>query len=153
MKIKILSVGKVKQSFILAGEEEYLGRMKSFARWELIEVPNAGEMPEAQMKKAEAETALAKVEKDEFLIVLDEHGKTFSSPDFAAYLQSKMNQGRSSFCFAIGGAYGWDEVVRKKADLRLSLSPMTFTYQMTRLILIEQLYRSMTILRGVSYHK
>ena len=153
MRIKIISVGKIKQSFVHEGEGEYLQRMKSFAQLRLVEVPTSTELPEAQMKQAECAAVLGKVDSGEYLVVLDEGGKQLTSKQFAALLQTQMNQGTSSFCFAIGGAYGWDDQVRKEADLVLSLSAMTFPYQMTRLILVEQLYRAMTLLKGIPYHK
>jgi 23S rRNA (pseudouridine1915-N3)-methyltransferase len=153
MRIKIISVGKIKQSFVHEGEQEYLTRMKSFAQLSLLEVPTSTELPETQMKQAEAAAVLGKIESSDYFVVLDERGKQLSSKDFAALLQNQMNQGTSNFCFAIGGASGWDESVRKEADLVLSLSAMTFPYQMTRLILVEQLYRAMTILKGIPYHK
>lgn len=153
MRIKIISVGKIKQSFVHEGEGEYLARMKSFAQLRLVEVPTSTELPEAQMKQAEGAAVLAKVDASEYFVVLDESGKQHTSKQFAALLQAQMNQGTSSFCFAIGGASGWDAAVRKEADLVLSLSSMTFPYQMTRLILVEQLYRAMTILKGIPYHK
>ena len=153
MRIKIISVGKIKQSFVQEGENEYLVRMKGFAQLSLVEVPTSTELPEAQMKQAECAAVLGKIETADFFVVLDEAGKQHTSKQFAALLQNQMNQGTSSFCFAIGGAYGWDEKVRKEADLVLSLSALTFPYQMTRLILVEQLYRAMTILKGIPYHK
>ena len=153
MRIKIISVGKIKQSFVQEGESEYLTRMKGFAQLSLVEVPTSTELPEAQMKQAECAAVLTKVDPSGYLFVLDEAGKQHTSKQFAALLQTQMNQGTSNFCFAIGGAYGWDDKVRKEADMVLSLSAMTFPYQMTRLILVEQLYRAMTILKGIPYHK
>lgn len=153
MKIKLISVGRVKQDFVLAGEDEYLARMRSFAEIQRIEVQAATELPELQMKEQETQAVLKKVSDADFLVVLDETGKTLTSPQFASFLQTRMNHGDSSFCFAIGGAYGWSNTMRQEADYVLSLSAMTFTYQMSRLILVEQLYRAMTILKGVSYHK
>ena len=153
MKIKIISVGKVKQAFVLDGEAEYLPRLKSFAAIKFIEVGSRAELPEVQMKRSEAEAVIEKIEPADFVVVLDEAGKKFTSPEFSKTLQGQMNAGRSSFCFAIGGAYGWDESIREKADILLSLSPMTFTYQMTRLVLVEQIYRAMTLIKGIPYHK
>ncbi len=151
--IKIISVGKIKQDFVLAGEEQYLTRLRSFADFELVEVPAQSEHPESVMKELEAKAVLSKVEQGEYLIILDESGKSMTSQQMASWLQGLWNQGRSQLCFAIGGSFGWDASVKTKAQAVLSLSPMTFTYQMTRLILIEQLYRAMTILKGIAYHK
>ena len=152
-RIKILSVGKIKQDFVLAGEQEYLTRLKSFADIRLVEVPAQSEHPEAAMKELEAKAALSKIDQGEYLIVLDERGKSRTSPEFAEWLQGLLNQGRSQICFAIGGSFGWEQSIKEKAQAVISLAPMTFTYQMTRLILIEQIYRAMTILKGIAYHK
>jgi 23S rRNA (pseudouridine1915-N3)-methyltransferase len=153
MRIKIISVGKVKQPFVLEGESEYLPRMKGFAQITIREVATSTELPEAQMKQAEAKAVLALVEPGDYFVVLDERGKSLTSHQLAQDFQNRMNQGVSSFCFAIGGAYGWDESIKEKASAVLSLSSMTFPYQLTRLILVEQLYRAMTILKGIPYHK
>lgn len=153
MQTKIISVGKVRQSFVLEGEQEYVQRLKSFMNLQLIEVESRAELPEVSMKREEAASVLKRVAERDLFIVLDERGKQLSSPQLAAWLGTQLNSGKSDFCFAIGGAYGWDEEVKKKAVLTLSLSTLTFTYQMTRLILIEQLYRALTIMKGIPYHK
>lgn len=146
-------MGKVKQSFVLEGEAEYLERLKPFVDVQLIEVPSQSEQPESVMKELEAKSVLKKVERSDFLIILDERGKSMTSQEFAAWVQNLWNQGKSSLAFAIGGSFGWDNSVKEQAHAVVSLSPMTFTYQMTRLVLIEQIYRAMSILRGSSYHK
>ncbi|MBX7142902.1 MAG: 23S rRNA (pseudouridine(1915)-N(3))-methyltransferase RlmH [Oligoflexia bacterium] len=153
MHAKIISVGRVRQNFVLQGEQEYLVRLKPLLGLELIEVEARAELPEVSMKREEAANASKRIADRDVLVVLDERGKQFSSTQLSAWMANQMNNGKSDFCFAIGGAYGWDEEFKKKAALVLSLSPLTFTYQMTRLILIEQLYRALTIMKGIPYHK
>lgn len=153
MQIKIVSVGKVKQRFVLDGEGEFLPRLRGDTKVELIEVDAATELPESQAKVKEGAAVLSKVKPGELFIVLDERGSTLSSPDLARFLQDEMTRGRSSFTFAIGGFHGWDPELLKRAHRVISLSSLTFTYQMTRLILVEQIYRAMTIIKGVPYHR
>ncbi|NMC62554.1 MAG: 23S rRNA (pseudouridine(1915)-N(3))-methyltransferase RlmH [SAR324 cluster bacterium] len=155
MKIRILSVSKTKQGFIEDGEEEYLKRIRSFASIERIEigVASSSSLSQTELLSKEAQQLLSKIRKDEFLIVLDEHGKEFNSKQFASYLYDKQKEGVSKFCFVIGGAYGLDKKIKEKAKIMLSLSRLTFPYQLTRLILIEQLYRAFSIIAGNPYHK
>lgn len=153
MHIKIISVGKVKQRFVLDGEAEFLPRMRSDAKVELIEIEAATDLPEAQAKAREAEAVLARVRPSELLVVLDERGRSLSSVELAQLIETELGRGKSSFVFAIGGFHGWDPSIVKKAHRTISLSSLTFTYQMTRLILVEQLYRAMTIRKGVPYHR
>lgn len=153
MQIKIISVGRVKQRFVLEGEAEFLPRLKGDAKVELLEVDAATELPEPQAKVKEGAAVLAKLKASDVFIVLDERGKSLTSPELARLLQDEMTRGRSSFTFAIGGFHGWDPDILKRAHKVISLSSLTFTYQMTRLILIEQIYRAMTIIKGVPYHR
>ena len=155
MKIRILSPSRTKQSFILQGEEEYLKRLRSFAQIERIEIPVSApsSLPERDVMKMERDAISSRVRKDEFLIVLDEKGKELTSPAFASFLDRRMQSGDSRLAFIIGGAFGIDPALKKSADFTLSLSTLTFPYQLTRLILIEQLYRAFSILKGIPYHK
>jgi 23S rRNA (pseudouridine1915-N3)-methyltransferase len=153
MQIKIISVGRVKQRFVLDGEGEFIPRLKGDTRIDLIEVEAATDLPEAQAKIREGEAVISKVKPNDLFIVLDEKGKSMSSPEFAHLFQTEMTRGRSSFIFAIGGFHGWAPEVLKRAHRVVSLSSLTFTYQMTRLILVEQIYRAMTIIKGVPYHR
>jgi len=155
MKIRILSVSKIREDFIRKGEDEYLKRLKSFVQLERIEIGAdfSSSLSETQILAKEAELILSKLKKDEFLIILDENGKDFTSHEFASYLDDKMLHGVSNFCFVIGGAFGLDKTVKKEAGLLLSLSHMTFPYQISHLLLIEQLYRAFTVIKGIPYHK
>ena len=155
MKITVVSVGKTKQSFIKEGEEEYLPRILAWAPFEIKELgsESSNATPVEVAKEREA-TALKKFLKEgDHLVILDERGTKMTSEKFAQFFRSKMNEGTKRVVFAIGGAYGWPESLTKEAPATLSLSPMTFTYQMTRLILVEQIYRALSLVKGVPYHK
>ena len=154
VKIRIYSIGRVRQDFVRSGEDEFLTRLKSWAKIELIEIAaSAAEAQSEAAKEEEAARVLAKVSAGEFLFVLDELGKALSSKELAVEFSKLMNRGQSDISFAIGGFHGWSETIMKRANFKLSLSRFTFTYQMSRLILVEQLYRVSTIIKGVPYHK
>ena len=145
MKLRVLSVGKVKQQFVLEGEAEYLKRLKPWVKLEVCEVE--------PKKEDDSAAVFSKLKPGEFFVALDERGKRLNSKQFADFLAQEMSGGRSAITFAIGGASGWSEQVRGKAGLVLSLSDLTFPYQLTRLILVEQIYRAFTIIKGQPYHK
>lgn len=155
MKIRLITMSKVKESFVLSGEQEYLKRLGREARLELIELDavKGGNLPKGEVMAKEAKALLAKLKSSDYLIVLDALGTHYSSEGFADSIQNLMSTGKSEVSFAIGGAFGWDESVLKRANAKLSLSKLTFPYQMTRLILIEQLYRAFAIIGGRAYHK
>jgi 23S rRNA (pseudouridine1915-N3)-methyltransferase len=155
MSIRIVSLGRVKESFVLEGEGEYLKRLKKYCKVELLELdaPKSSALSEDELKDREASLFLSKMKRDEFLIVLDERGKQLASPELSKLMQERFLGGQPDICFAIGGAYGWHDSVRTRANFLWSLSKLTFTYQMTRLILTEQIYRAFTIIKGEPYHK
>lgn len=158
MKIRILAVGKLKEKYLLQGVAEYEKRLSPFASVELIETREE-RMPESP-SEAEKEDALKKeganllhlVPEKSFLIALDVSGELLSSEALAEKIAALALQGKSDLTFLIGGAFGISAAVRKCADLRLSFSPMTFTHQMVRLLLYEQVYRAFKINRGEKYH-
>lgn len=155
MKIVILSVGRVRQSFVLEGEGEYLQRIKGSFSVELVELgmDSPESMSPAEVQNREGEVLLKKIASYDYVIALDERGKSVTSHQLSDVLQARMNAGTKSVCFIIGGAFGLSEKVRQEADSVLSLSSLTFPHQVTRLILVEQLYRAHTLMRGISYHK
>jgi 23S rRNA (pseudouridine1915-N3)-methyltransferase len=116
------------------------------------DIKNVKNLSEAQQKEKEGELILSKLAATDQLILLDENGTTFSSVEFSDYLQKKMNAGIKTLVFVIGGPYGFSEEVYKKAQGKVSLSEMTFSHQMVRLFVIEQIYRGFTILRNEPYH-
>lgn len=155
MKIKIICIGKTGKSFLVDGENEYSTRLKRYIAVERIEIPDikqAKNLSVDQIKRQEGELILAKVQPGDQLFLLDEHGKTFTSEKFADFLQQRFNAGGHALTLVIGGAYGFSDEVYQAAQGKISLSEMTFSHQMVRMILFEQLYRAMTILRGEPYH-
>ncbi len=146
MKIKIVTIGKLKEKFLIDGVNEYLKRIKSFAKIEIAEIPECKTVDE------EGQKLLAQILRESFKIVLDVSGAELTSENFAKKIAELNLHGVSSLTFIIGGAFGLSEEVRRAADFRLSLSQMTFTHQFARLILVEQIYRAFKINRGEPYH-
>ena len=158
MKIRIVAVGKLKEKYLREGVAEYAKRLAPFASVELLETreeymaENPSEAQSQQTLAKEGERLLRLVQERSFLIVLDVKGKLLSSEALAKELASLALQGQSDLTFLIGGAFGLSPAVRERADLRISFSPMTFTHQMVRLLLYEQIYRAFKINRGEKYH-
>ena len=155
MKIKLIVVGKTKSKYLVDGEIEYEKRLKHYTKFEEITIPDvkhSGKLSESELKKKEGQMILAKLENSEHVILLDDKGKSHSSIEFANFLQQKMNCGLKSLVFVIGGPYGFSDEVYQSANLKLSLSKMTFSHQMIRMIFKEQLYRGFSVLRGEKYH-
>ena len=154
MTTTLLFVGKTTDAHIEALCQEYLKRLTHYlpVRVQVIpELRNTKAMTPDQQKQAEGELILRAVPQSAELILLDEHGREYRSIEFAQQIQKKMSSGRDIF-FAIGGPYGFSQAVYARANSKISLSQMTFSHQMVRLFLIEQIYRAMTILRGEPYH-
>ena len=158
MKIRIVAAGKLKEKYLREGVAEYEKRLAPFASVELRETreeymaENPSEAQRQQTLAKEGERLLRLVPEKSFLIVLDVKGKLLSSEVLAKELTSLALQGQSDLTFLIGGAFGLSQAVRERADLRISFSPMTFTHQMVRLLLYEQIYRAFKINRGEKYH-
>ena len=158
MKIRIVAVGKLKEKYLREGVAEYAKRLAPFASVELLETreeymaENPSEAQRQQTLAKEGERLLRLVPERSFLIVLDVKGKLLSSEALAKELASLALQGQSDLTFLIGGAFGLSPAVRDRADLRISFSPMTFTHQMVRLLLYEQIYRAFKINRSEKYH-
>ena len=155
MTIKLLAVGKTDSTLLQELIAEYENRLKHYIKFEIEIIPdikNAKNLSETQQKEKEGELILKKIHSTSILVLLDENGKQFSSIDFATYLQKKMNSGIKQLVFVIGGPYGFSEAVYKKAQAKISLSKMTFSHQMVRLFIVEQIYRGFTILKNEPYH-
>jgi 23S rRNA (pseudouridine1915-N3)-methyltransferase len=134
--------------------DEYQQRLKHYVPFELVVIPdvkNAKSLSQEQLKTAEGEALLARLTPSMDVILLDEHGKEFRSIEYADFLQKKMSSGKD-LALVIGGAYGFSPAVFARANGKLSLSQMTFSHQMIRIMAIEQIYRAMTILRNEPYH-
>jgi 23S rRNA (pseudouridine1915-N3)-methyltransferase len=154
MKVKLICIGKTGKDFLVAGENEYINRLKHYVQLERIEIPdikNAKKLTFKQVKDTEGKEILAKAGNDK-IYLLDERGKTFSSVSFSQFIQQQFNLGGKAIVFVIGGAYGFSDDVYAKASGKISLSTMTFSHQMIRMIFFEQLYRAMTILNNEPYH-
>ena len=155
MKIKLIVVGKTNSTYLLEGEREYEKRLKHYTKFEEIIIPDikqSGKLSENELKKKEGQLILGKLENSDHVILLDDKGKSYSSIDFANFLQQKMNNSFKSLVFVVGGAFGFSDKVYQRANSKVSLSKMTFSHQMIRLIFKEQLYRGFSILRGQKYH-
>lgn len=158
MKIKIYCIGKIKEQYLKDGIEEYKKRLLPYTNIEIIEVldskakdnPNSSDLKKA--KDEEGERVL-KLLKNDYLIGLDMNKKEYISEDFAEYLNKKLVEGGSNLSFVIGGSYGLSDALKTRCNDSISLSKMTFLHQMTRLILLEQIYRSFKILNNETYHK
>lgn len=155
MNIKLVAIGKTDSKELQALVDEYRKRLTFYVRFDLEILPdikNAKNLSEAQQKEKEGELILSKLSSTDQLVLLDENGKSYSSVAFAQELQKKMNQGIKTLVLVIGGPYGFSQEVYARANGKISLSAMTFSHQMVRLFIVEQLYRAFTILRGEPYH-
>lgn len=159
VNISIVTVGKLKEKYLKQGIEEYLKRLGSYAKVEVIEVPDEkapeelSETEMIQVKQKEGERILAKIGLDTYVIALAINGKLKSSEELADTLDKLATYGKSKIAFVIGGSLGVSDEVLKRADEQLSFSKMTFPHQLMRLILVEQIYRAFRINRGEPYHK
>lgn len=151
-QVTVYYFGKSKYSFIEEGAQLFCDRIKHYTRFESIELtPKYKSRVPLKVKKLEAELLSRKLKKGDFVILLDENGKTFNSRAFASQL-GKWQMSHSSIVFVIGGAFGFDELLLQRCNSKLSLSDMTYSHQLIKLIFFEQLYRGFTILKGESYH-
>ncbi|WP_338410256.1 23S rRNA (pseudouridine(1915)-N(3))-methyltransferase RlmH [uncultured Flavobacterium sp.] len=155
MHIKLIVIGKTDNKNMQSLIEEYCKRLSFYIKFELeiiADLKNVKNITEAQQKEKEGDLLLSKISATDYLILLDENGKSYSSLDFSDFLQKKMNSGIKTLVFVIGGPYGFSQAVYNKSQAKISLSQMTFSHQMVRLFIIEQLYRGFTILKNEPYH-
>jgi len=155
MKITFLVVGKISKKWVEEGAQEYAKRLvhyNPFTRIELADVKQAANMPHEILKVKEGEIILSKLSDSDMLVLLDENGKKYGSEEFAQAIERWLMSSSKNLFFVVGGAYGFSDEVYKRADAKLSLSDMTFSHQMVRVIFLEQLYRAFTILKGEPYH-
>ena len=158
MKIKIIAVGKIKENYLKEGIGEYVTRLSPYAKVEIVEVNDSKVKDDSpsdilRVVNEEGERILSKIKDGEYIINLDLNKKEFDSVEFYKFLESKMVEAGASLTFVIGGSYGLSDKVKARANCSISLSKMTFLHQMTRLILLEQIYRSFKILNNEIYHK
>lgn len=155
MNLQFWTIGKNNEPYVKAGIEEFTNRISKYykAEWTVIPLPkNSGMMSEMDLKKKEGEIILAWLSKDDYLVALDEKGKQMSSEGLAAFIQKRANESEKKIVFLIGGAFGLDDAVLKRANFIWSLSQLVFPHQLVRLILAEQVYRACTIIRNEKYH-
>lgn len=155
VKITVLAIGKTDDSWIKEGIDRYVKRLKHYLPFEFQLIPdlkNRKKLSQSQQKEREGLLILKYLQPTDYLILLDENGSHYSSKKFAQFLQQKMNAGTKRLVFVVGGPYGFSPTVYAKANSLLSLSKMTFSHQMIRPFVVEQLYRSFTILNNEPYH-
>lgn len=155
MKLILLVVGRTTDPHFMAGIETYTGRINHYIQFEIKVLPdlkNTKSLSENEQKEREGEMILRFLQTGDVPVLLDEHGDERRSVDFAAWLQKTLNSGGKRVVFIIGGPYGFSKAVYDAARSKVSLSKMTFSHQMIRLIFTEQLYRAFTILKGEPYH-
>lgn len=155
MRIKLIAVGKTVEPYLKKGVEIYLDRLSHYVPFSLTELPDlkqTASLSEEQIKKKEGEMILKAVRPSDHLVLMDERGQMFSSKDWARDLEQKSVRLQGDLVFVIGGPYGFSGEVYARANGMISLSKMTFSHQMVRLIFVEQLYRAHTIIKGEPYH-
>lgn len=159
MNIKIISVGKLKEKYLIQGSNEYVKRLKAYGKIELIEVPdkkapeNLSEAQMRQVKEKEGERILAKIKDHEFVYALAIQGENPTSEAFAKQIDQLGIQGKSQLVFVIGGSLGLSDDVMQRSNAQISFGKMTYPHQLMRLILVEQIYRAFRINTGAPYHK
>ncbi|MBR0181124.1 MAG: 23S rRNA (pseudouridine(1915)-N(3))-methyltransferase RlmH [Prevotella sp.] len=154
MKTVLILVGKTVNKHFIAGIEDYSERISHYMPFEIVTIPelrNTKNLCEEQQKISEGDLILRQIQPSDTVVLLDEHGKEFRSIEYAQWLQQKQQTSRR-LVFVIGGPYGFSDAVYSRANEKISLSKMTFSHQMVRLIFTEQLYRACTIIKGEPYH-
>lgn len=155
MEICVINVGKTNASWIKEGIDLFESRIVKYIKYSSISIPdikNSRNLSIDTIKEEEGKLILQNLSSSDLVVLMDEKGKELSSREFSEWIQKQMNSGRKRLTIIIGGPYGFSESVYKKADSKLALSKMTFTHEMAKLILTEQIYRGMTLLKGEPYH-
>ena len=155
MKIALLQVGKTSERYLAEGIAAFEERIRKYSAFEIITIPDlrsTRSMPVKDQKAREGEKLLHFFNKDDYIVILDDKGKEFSTMEFSSWLEKILILQKKRILFVTGGAWGFSDEVYRKADMRLSLSRLTFSHQMVRLLFIEQLYRAFTVIKGEPYH-
>lgn len=155
MKIYLVTVGRTDVPWVKAGLDAYVSRLAHYVPFCLDEIPelkNVAALSREQIKAKEGELLLKRFKPSDHVVLLDEHGRSFRSVEFASWLEDRMSHSASDLVFVVGGAYGFSPDVYARANGKISLSEMTFSHQMVRTIFAEQLYRAFTIIKGEPYH-
>lgn len=155
MKIKLITIGKTNQSYFIEAENEYLNRLKHYNSIEYIQISdlkNQKNLSISEIKKLEGDKILSYIDSEEHIYLLDDKGKSYTSKDFATFIEHHQKYSSKSLIFIIGGAFGFSDQIYKRSKGKISLSSLTFSHQMVRMIFLEQLYRAFTIIKGEKYH-
>ncbi len=155
MKISLVQIGGTVDNYLKTGVAEYVNRLSHYTKFSIVEIPdirNSSKLSMDELKKREGEEILKKISSDDFVLLLDSQGKMYSSEEFAEFLQTNMNRSLKHLVFVIGGAFGFSDAVYARANGKFSLSKLTFSHRMIRLLFTEQLYRAFTILNNEPYH-
>ncbi len=155
MKITFLLSGKTDRSYLLEGVHLYEKRLSHYASFRIEVIPEVKKyksLSHEELKRKEGALILKKLGKEHFVVLLDENGKEYSSVEFAGFIERHMAITGKDLIFVVGGPFGFSREVYKRSDMKLSLSQMTFSHQLVRLVFLEQLYRAFTIIRGEPYH-
>ena len=155
MKIELAVIGKTSIGYLKQGIDEYIKRLKHYVPFEIKyidDIKNTKNISEDQQKRTEGAKILSLLEKSDFVVLLDEHGKEYTSMQYSSYIQKRMLSGVKKVVFVIGGPYGFSQEVYDRANDKISFSKMTFNHEMIRLIFTEQLYRAYTIINHEPYH-
>lgn len=155
MKIELAVIGKTSIGYFKQGIDEYIKRLKHYVPFEIKyidDIKNTKNISEDQQKRTEGAKILSLLDKSDFVVLLDEHGKEYTSMQYSSYIQKRMLSGAKKVVFVIGGPYGFSQEVYDRANDKISFSKMTFNHEMIRLIFTEQLYRAYTIINHEPYH-
>jgi 23S rRNA (pseudouridine1915-N3)-methyltransferase len=155
MKIALLQTGKTSEKYLTEGITVFEERLRKYSAFEIFTVPdirNTRNMAAQEQIIKEGEQILRFLRLDDYLVILDRKGKEFSTLEFSSWLEKMFMVQKKRILFVIGGAWGFSEEIRKKADMSLSLSRLTFSHQIVRLLFLEQLYRAFTVIKGEPYH-
>lgn len=155
MELCVVSVGKISSSWIQEGINLFESRIGKYIKFSSIIIPdirNSKSLSKENIKEEEGKVILNNIQSSDLMVLLDEKGKEFTSREFSNWIQKQMNSGRKRLMLVIGGPFGFSNDVYNRADYKIALSKMTFTHEMAKLILSEQIYRAMTILKGEPYH-
>ncbi len=155
MKIFMLCVGKTKQKFVSEGVELFRNRLQHYTSFEILEtkdIKNGSKLNNIKLKEEEGNKLLSFINPSDYVVLLDEKGKGFTSIEFASFIEKIQLRGVYKLFFVVGGAYGFSDAMYKRADVKIQLSKMTFSHQIIRCIFSEQLYRALTIIKGEKYH-
>ncbi|MFQ3578749.1 MAG: 23S rRNA (pseudouridine(1915)-N(3))-methyltransferase RlmH [Bacteroidales bacterium] len=155
MKCSVYVISKTDISYVQAGISDYCKRIERYIQFDYVEIKtpqNSKTIPQSEIKRKEGELLLSKITSKQKLCLLDENGTLYSSVNFARYIENKLFDNNIELCFVVGGAYGFSDEIYDKAHDKISLSPMTFSHQIVRLLFLEQLYRAFTIIKGEPYH-